>query len=89
MKFIAAALILMFLGSLSAAEMPNLIKNGSFEEGLDKNGAPKHWIIDRNDKVDGVVKTAGTDYTVALAAGSVTFTTAPPVTTPATSAPTL
>lgn len=34
--------------------------------------------------VDGVTKTAGTDYTVDLAAGTVTFTTAPPVTDPAT-----
>ena len=44
--------------SLSAAEMPNLLKNSSFEEGLDAKGNPKHWIIDRADKVDGVVKLA-------------------------------
>ena len=34
--------------------------------------------------VDGAVKTAGTDYTVDLTNGTVTFTTAPPVTTPPT-----
>lgn len=34
--------------------------------------------------VDGVEKTLGTDYTVDLAEGTVTFTTAPPVTDPAT-----
>lgn len=34
--------------------------------------------------VDGVQKTEGTDYTVDLTAGTVTFTTAPPVTQPAT-----
>lgn len=56
MKLISTLLALGLASVLSAAEMPNLIKNGSFEEGLDKNGAPKHWIIDRSDKVDGVVK---------------------------------
>ena len=35
-------------------------------------------------KVDGVVKTEGTDYTVNKTTGVVTFVTAPPVTTPAT-----
>lgn len=35
-------------------------------------------------KVDGVAKTAGTDYTVNLTNGTVTFTTAPPVTNPPT-----
>ena len=45
--------VMLFSG---AAEMPNLLKNGSFEEGLDAKGAPKHWVIDRSDKVDGVVK---------------------------------
>jgi|GEM_PF-1564216 len=34
--------------------------------------------------VDGAVKSAGTDYTADLAAGTVTFATAPPVTDPAT-----
>ena len=41
---------------LCASEMPNLLKNPSFEEGVDAKGNPKHWIIDRADKVDGVVK---------------------------------
>lgn len=35
-------------------------------------------------QVDGVTLTAGTDYTADLTAGTVTFTTAPPVTDPAT-----
>ena len=52
-SFLAACAV---MGAVSAAEMPNLLENGSFEEGLDKTGAPKHWIIDRSDKVDGVVK---------------------------------
>ena len=56
MKFFPFVMAFAVMGVVSAAEMPNLLKNGSFEEGLDKNGAPKHWIIDRSDKVDGVVK---------------------------------
>ena len=42
--------------SVYAADSPNLLKNGSFEEGLDAKGAPKHWFIDRADKVDWEVK---------------------------------
>ena len=38
------------------AESPNLLKNGSFEDGVDAKGVPKHWIIDRADKVDWEVK---------------------------------
>ena len=49
-------LLSLLSAALVAAETPNLLKNGSFEEGLEPNGAPKHWIIERNDKVDGVVK---------------------------------
>ena len=56
MKKFFLFLTLFSLAVSGAAEMPNLLKNGSFEEGLDAKGAPKHWIIDRNDKVDGVVK---------------------------------
>lgn len=52
----SSLLLLLFSAALAAAETPNLLKNGSFEEGLDSTGSPKHWIIDRNDKVDGVVK---------------------------------
>ena len=56
MKLFSFLTVFAVTGAISAAEMPNLLKNGSFEEGLDKTGAPKHWIIDRSDKVDGVVK---------------------------------
>ena len=38
------------------AESPNLLKNGSFEDGVDAKGVPKHWFIDRADKVDWEVK---------------------------------
>ena len=57
MKFLTFLFTFSFLtAALFAAEMPNLIKNGSFEEGVDAQGVPKHWIIDRSDKVEGVVK---------------------------------
>ena len=46
MKFIRYAALLLLTGSLCANEMPNLIKNGSFEEGLDAKGAPS--IVQRS-----------------------------------------
>lgn len=52
-SFLTAAF---FASALWGAEMPNLLKNGSFEEGLDAKGAPKHWRILRSDKVDAEVK---------------------------------
>ena len=56
MKFIRYAALLLLTGSLCANEMPNLIKNGSFEEGLDAKGAPKHWLVNFYDGATGAVK---------------------------------
>ena len=56
MKIFRYAALLLLAGSLCGAEMPNLIKNGSFEEGLDAKGAPKHWIVKFYDGATGTVK---------------------------------
>ncbi len=56
MKIFRYTALILLAGSLYGAEMPNLIKNGSFEEGLDAKGAPKHWIVNFYDGATGVVK---------------------------------
>ncbi len=39
-----------------AAESPNLIRNGSFEEGLDAKGVPKHWRTEFNRGAEGKIE---------------------------------
>ena len=56
MKICTFVCALLSAGALWSAEMPNLIKNGSFEEGLDAKGAPKHWIVTFSDGAKGGVK---------------------------------
>ena len=56
MKMLRYTALFLLAGSLCANEMPNLIRNGSFEEGLDAKGAPKHWIVNFYDGATGVVK---------------------------------
>jgi len=56
MKIISSAAGLLLAGALAGAEMPNLIKNSSFEEGLDAKGVPKHWIVNFYDGAQGAVK---------------------------------
>lgn len=55
MKILLGA-FLALSAALYAAEMPNLLKNGSFEEGVNAKGIPVGWSVSMSDGVDGVVE---------------------------------
>jgi hypothetical protein len=54
--FIAAIFGVLTAWAAENAEAPNLLKNGSFMQGLNEKGAPKFWRIEKSRGVEGKVE---------------------------------